>query len=208
MASANSANVNFDDAARTLFAQLGLDTDGAGQKGFGRSLYNPLDCIWRDKTTGGKVYVGNQQAAQNAALLEREGITHIVNCTDNMPFFHQNKFKYYRFNVTFWNQFAQTSESLAKFLQPMYDFVDACVAAGENVMVHCLAGAHRAGTTGIILLMYKAGLSAMAAIAAAKRLRPVIDPIGRFPELLRQVEGLQDEKRRLLKGKAADAAKS
>ena len=150
--------------------------------------------------------VGNQQAAQNAALLHREGITHVVNCTDSMPFFHEREFTYYRFNVTFWSMAGNSNEQLTKFLQPMYDFVDSCVAKGESVMVHCLAGAHRAGTTGCILLMYKAGLSAMAAIAAAKRLRPVIDPIGRFPELLQKVQVLQDEKKRALKKAATPEA--
>ena len=46
------------------------------------------------------------------------------------------------------------------------------------MLVHCLAGAHRAGTTGCMLLMYKAGMPPGEAIKSAKKLRPVIDPIG------------------------------
>ena len=30
--------------------------------------------------------------------------------------------------------------------------------SGENVLVHCLAGAHRAGTAGVIAVMYLTGL--------------------------------------------------
>ena len=36
---------------------------------------------------------------------------------------------------------------------------------GTNVIVHCLAGAHRAGTTGCILLMHFAGLEKASAAA-------------------------------------------
>ena len=33
-----------------------------------------------------------------------------------------------------------------------------CHVSGENVLVHCLAGAHRAGTAGVIAVMYLTGL--------------------------------------------------
>ena len=55
-------------------------------------------------------------------------------------------------------------------------------------MVHCLAGAHRAGTTGVLLIMHKTGLGAAEATKAAKQLRPAINPISDFPELLNVYE--------------------
>jgi protein-tyrosine phosphatase len=42
------------------------------------------------------------------------------------------------------------------FFKPCHDFIDEALKRGENVMVHCLAGAHRAGTTGVSYMM-KAG---------------------------------------------------
>ena len=199
-AASAETNARYDQAARDLFAQLGLAADGSTTTGSApmRGMYDPLNQIWGDKQTGGKIFVGNQQAAQNAAMLKAHGITCVVNCTDSMPLYHQNTFQYYRFNVTFWSAHGDTTEKLSQFLQPMLDFVDACVARGEGVLVHCLAGAHRAGTTGCMLLMYKAGLSAANAVAAAKQLRPVIDPIGRFPELLRKFESLQKSPAKLV----------
>ena len=176
------------------FARLGLTAEGASRGGVG-GLYNPLDAMWRDARTGGTIYVGNQQAAQNAALLKERGITHVVNCTDNMPLYHPNTFTYYRFNVSYWPSFGDLNE-LTRFLQPLWEFVDGCLAKGENVLVHCLAGAHRAGTTGILCLMRYAGMSSLEAIPTAKRLRPVIDPIGRFPELLRRYDTIRDKEGR------------
>jgi len=81
---------------------------------------------------------------------------------------------------------------LPEFIRPLITFVDGALAKGENVLVHCLAGAHRAGTTGCLLLMYKAGMPRMEAIRSAKKLRPVIDPIGGLPELLKRYEELRN----------------
>ena len=42
--------------------------------------------------------------------------------------------------------------------------------------------------------MRKTGLDRKAAVAAAKKLRPAIDPIGSFPELLKRYEEAKDPK--------------
>ena len=63
-------------------------------------------------------------------------------------------------------------------------------------MVHCLAGAHRAGTSGVSAVMRFMRLSAPQAVMYVKERRPIVDPIGSFPDLLRKLEkALQDEKR-------------
>lgn len=179
-------SVDFDDEARKLFARYGLDNSGIGKGKFG-GLYNPLDMIWKHPRSGGKVYVGNQQAASNATLLQQNGVTHVVNCTDNMPLYHESKniFTYLRWNVAYW---PSDDAQLQPFLATLFEFVDAALAGGGCVLVHCLAGAHRAGTTGCLLLMYLAGCNATDAVTAAKKMRPAIDPIGRFPLLLSKSE--------------------
>ena len=66
--------------------------------------------------------------------------------------------------------------------------MDDAIASGGSVLVHCLAGAHRAGTTGCLLLMHEASMDMRTAITSAKKLRPAIDPIGGLPELLARFE--------------------
>ena len=66
----------------------------------------------------------------------------------------------------------------------MFEFIDVAIAQGQSVLVHCLAGAHRAGTTGCACLVHFAELDPATAIVTAKRLRPIIDPIGSLPDLL------------------------
>ena len=53
--------------------------------------------------------MGNQSAAQNKSMLNKAGVTHVVNCTDNMPQFHEKdtkepKITYLRFPTSFWMQ--------------------------------------------------------------------------------------------------------
>jgi protein-tyrosine phosphatase len=63
---------------------------------------------------------------------------------------------------------------------------------GGNVLVHCLAGAHRAGTTGCACLIYFANMDVSNAIYTAKKLRPIIDPIGQLPEFLKKLKAALD----------------
>ncbi|KAL3904967.1 MAG: hypothetical protein SGPRY_011088, partial [Prymnesium sp.] len=176
-----SRELDFDEEAKKLFGRLNLG--GASRPG----VYNPLDPIWRDPHTGGLIYVGNQVAAQSKKMLDKAGITHVVNCTDNMPQYHEKssvkpQIKYLRFPISFWMRY---EKNLPDFLRRAARYarlsrlVDSHAGPpGENVLVHCLAGAHRAGTTGCLLLMYKASMQQAEAVASAKKLRPVIDPIG------------------------------
>ena len=79
---------------------------------------------------------------------------------------------------------SRATPQVLQFMGVCFSFIDRAVRAGRSVLVHCLAGAHRAGTTGIAYLMHAVPMSRLAATAAAKRLRPVVDPFGRLGELL------------------------
>ena len=69
----------------------------------------------------------------------------------------------------------------------MFKFIEEAISKGESVLVHCLAGAHRAGTTGCACLMHFGGLDPETAIVTAKKLRSIIDPISTFPDFLRRL---------------------
>ena len=44
-----------------------------------------LQCLLTDQdASGGRVFIGNQTASRDRGILERAGVTHIVNCTDDM----------------------------------------------------------------------------------------------------------------------------
>ena len=55
------------------------------------------------------------------------------------------------------------------FFEPAHAFIDAALEDGKNVMVHCLAGAHRAGTVGVSYMMKSGRMSYTEALRVAKK---------------------------------------
>ena len=51
---------------------------------------------------------------------------------------------------------------------------DGATEAGGSVLVHCLAGAHRAGTAGTSIVMYKGGMRLKPALRTSKMLRSAV----------------------------------
>ena len=47
-----------------------------------------------------------------------------------------------------------TDEGVLRFFHPLIHFIEEVTGKGKNVMIHCAAGAHRAGSTAIAWLMY------------------------------------------------------
>ena len=59
-------------------------------------------------------------------------------------------------------------------------------------MVHCAAGAHRAGTAGVSYMMRGGQMSFENAKKIATELRKIIDPFGDLAELLTRFEAAQE----------------
>lgn len=181
--------VDFDEEGRRVLGLLNIDPS---QRTI--SQYNQLDSIFVHPTGNGTVYVGNATAAENIGILKSNNITHIVNCTHGgsaLPCYHKSsgEIKYYTFPISeWWKYINATNNSVYVFTDPLFEWIENCISKGESVLVHCLAGAHRAGTTGCAILMRYADLDVRTAIATAKKLRPIIDPIGQLPQFLQRLE--------------------
>merc|ERR1712032_1724296 len=93
---------DYDEEARKLFKLLNLDPTGAASEESRRvSSYNNLDAVYQHPTSGGKVFIGNATASQSLSILRDNGITHVVNCTTDMPNVFKDKdvgITYYRFD--------------------------------------------------------------------------------------------------------------
>jgi len=131
------------------------------------------------------------KAARDLKGLQARGVTAVVNCTTNIECFHKGVLEYLTFDISRWRwdlgrSYGPESDQsqLIDFLRPVLKFISEKIFLGESVLVHCLAGAHRAGTTGIISLMHFQGLDSSEAIKRAKSRRPIIEPIGDFRMLL------------------------
>ena len=70
--------------------------------------------------------------------------------------------------------------SILEFLKPFFDFVDEAVDSGRSVLVHCVAGAHRAATAGCLLLMHYHQLGAKVRVHTAPTVMPTYPLHGAF----------------------------
>ena len=176
---------DWDAEARQLLERVNVSLQS-------RTAFNHLDCIYQHPTTQAKLFVGNQTAARNVQLLEAESIYRIVNCQEltSCNFFEQDaRFEYRRFPVSRWRTEVNTDEDVIRYFEEgCHAWISQNLEAGRNVLVHCLAGAHRAGTTGVSFMMREGRYNADTAIRLAKALRPVIDPFGSLLELLERLE--------------------
>ena len=180
--------VDFDAAGRQLLASLNLDGAAPGS-------YDDLNCVYRDPETGAGVFIGNAQAAANADTLSRNGIKRVVNCQGikSKNYFEDDDahpdMTYLRFPVSFWkrsvgSEHAQQVGGAVEYIQPTFAFINEGVALGEGCLIHCLAGAHRAGTTGVAYMMYQGKVSLSVALDLAKQLRPIVSPFAGLLEFL------------------------
>mmetsp|Transcript_2008 Transcript_2008/g.3755 ORF Transcript_2008/g.3755 Transcript_2008/m.3755 type:complete len:228 (+) Transcript_2008:23-706(+) len=199
---------DYDEEARKLFALLNLPPSGAASAESSKGLYryNNLDPIFKHPVTGARVFIGNASASSTREILRDNGITHIVNCTSDM----QNAFEgrdpsiiYFRFDIyKFFSQLdLKTHHGVLEFFTPVFQWIDAATAAGHSVLIHCLAGAHRAGTTGVAYSMHAADLDAQTAIFACKSCRPAVDPIGDLSTLLGQLHVARQMAKKAAKGR-------
>eukprot|EP00929_Paragymnodinium_shiwhaense_P115080 TRINITY_DN83699_c0_g1_i1.p1 TRINITY_DN83699_c0_g1~~TRINITY_DN83699_c0_g1_i1.p1 ORF type:complete len:194 (-),score=44.51 TRINITY_DN83699_c0_g1_i1:69-650(-) len=184
-----SAKPDYNQEARDLWKRLNLPDDGSST----RSEYNDADAVWAHPETKATFYIGNACIAENKDALLEKGIRNIVNCQEeDSKNFHEGdpSFSYLRFMITYWQDQpgVRTDEGLLTFFKPYFDWVDERLSKGENVMVHCLAGAHRAGTAGVAFVMYKTGLDAASAVKAVQAQRPFVEPIYDFKDLILRLQ--------------------
>merc|ERR1712216_1118701 len=81
-------------------------------------------------------------------------------------------------------------EEVRDYCSPALGWIDEAVAKGSGVLIHCRAGAHRAGTTGVMYLMHARSLGVEEALRVVQQVRPAVKPheIKSFPRLLAKAE--------------------
>lgn len=185
---------DFNAEAHSLFQLLNLGQEGAATEASARRhRYRDLDAVWRHPSSGGRVFIGNRTAASTRRILQQHGITHVVNCTSDMPLYFERScdrkldpIRYFRFDIyRFYRELDLSGHAgVHAFFLPVLRWIDEAAAGGHGVLIHCLAGAHRAGTTGIAYTMHASDLEATTAITACQACRPVVDPIHELRTLL------------------------
>lgn len=98
-----------------------------------------------------RLYISGSQVARNFEWLRMHGITHIVNCANELPNYYPSNFYYMRLNM-----FDRSNEDIRHTLEPSKKFIDVALADPNNaVLVHCHMGMSRSATIVLYYLMGK-----------------------------------------------------
>ena len=94
------------------------------------------------------LYLGNQQHAQDHGRLAAAGITHIVNCTQELPNYHAGRFHYHAMQMT------DPDPAFHERIGAACTFIDEGRASGK-VLVHCFAAVSRSPSTILAYLCHR-----------------------------------------------------
>ena len=109
-------------------------------------------------TNGARLLQGGHLVAEDIDLLSKNGVAAVVNATHNL---HEPSWLG-RPGAPAWTRFPVSSMYPSMRRKParaverwlsLFRWVDPWLASGKTVLVHCRAGAHRAGTVTTAMLM-------------------------------------------------------
>ncbi len=109
----------------------------------------------------------------------KEGITHIINVTKDIPFYHENsnriKIEYLKIPVN-----DSLDQDIKKYFDETNKFIDKVKQQNGKVLVHCQAGISRSPTIVIAYLMKKEKREFQTVFQDVRAIRAVIDPNLKF----------------------------
>jgi hypothetical protein len=93
------------------------------------------------------LYLGNRESARDLKRLREAGITHVVNCADELPNYHDGHFVYLALKLR------DPDPELCKHLSQVCGFIDQA-RTGGRVLVHCFAAISRSPTVVLAYLCH------------------------------------------------------
>ncbi len=118
------------------------------------------------------LYVGNERDAADLEFLQQERICNVLNVTQSVPCFHDNKLVNYKRISVRDNSLA----NLKKHFDEAFQFIEAARKRHEKVLLHCSAGISRSSTIAIAYIMRYRGMSMSKAYNLVKSRRSIIAP--------------------------------
>jgi hypothetical protein len=126
------------------------------------------------------LFLGGRQLSVDREKMSEMGITHVINCTPDLPCHFEGEFKYFRVGVADSNR-ADIGAHFAGALE----FFGAARAGGGKVLVHCSMGVSRSATIVLAVLMRFESMSLRDALAMVESKRACVRPnCGFFEQLI------------------------
>ena len=117
------------------------------------------------------IYLGNIDHATTKSVVQEAGINVIINCTESLQSIEFDGVEFHRVSIK-----DSISEDAARFFDETSDLIDAYLADGKKILIHCAAGISRSPTILAAYLMRSRGMSCDEALEFIRRARPIVDP--------------------------------
>lgn len=113
--------------------------------------------IWASDILAGKIYLGAGRDAQNLEKIIEHQITHIINCADDIPNYHETdeRFLYLSLQVTDFGGdtgIGRVFGTASEFIKQAFEDKSESV-----VLLHCANGSNRSATIAVAILMVLKG---------------------------------------------------
>jgi len=129
------------------------------------------------------IVLGGRDDANNDAVLQALGITHILNVANQLPNYFEDRYVYLHIPLH------DTDEtSVVAAMPKANEFICAAQELGGRVLVHCISGVSRSVTVVIMHLMMKHDMPLRDAYGYIKSCRPFITPNDGFKMQLCEME--------------------
>nr|XP_054587350.1 dual specificity protein phosphatase 26 [Nothobranchius furzeri] len=145
----------------------------------GRVIISHADEVWP------RLYIGDQQSAENVSDLSTRRFTHILSAAHSD---RQGQPQIYEgMNITYMGIEARDAYDydMSINFQAAADFIHRALSRGGKVLVHCHVGVSRSATLVLAYLMLKQNLTLVEAVCAVKDKRGVIPNRGFLRQLIK-----------------------
>mmetsp|Transcript_47905 Transcript_47905/g.141525 ORF Transcript_47905/g.141525 Transcript_47905/m.141525 type:complete len:272 (-) Transcript_47905:243-1058(-) len=130
--------------------------------------------VWASRLGDG-LYLGAGRDAQRLDSLRRRGVTHVLNCADDVPNFHEGAagLRYLCLGIADFGADRGASRTFADAAR----FCEEAKGSGGTVLIHCANGSNRSATVAIAVLMSLRGWSLAQAWAMVHARRAQAAPL-------------------------------
>jgi protein-tyrosine phosphatase len=118
-----------------------------------------------------QLYLGSKFEASNLEWLQKNYVTHIVNCAIELPAYFVNSFSYLNLKLD-----DVPSQTIYHVLEKSFNFIIDAISKGGTVFVHCAAGISRSVSIIIYFIMKSKEITFHKAFEFVKSKRPIANP--------------------------------
>jgi hypothetical protein len=129
------------------------------------------------------IYLGNSLNAANLSTLEEFDFDIIINVTDNIPNFFEDRFEYYSINIKD-NLYASFGEKLMECSK----YIHSNVLQNKKILIHCFEGRSRSVSVLVYYLMNYRNYSFTEAYEHIKQLKNIVNLNKKFVEELNPIK--------------------